>query len=69
MQMSAGADTAAARSLSGLQPHTGRERENSPAKPEQKKQPEVREQSHAIPPFLSLLEGNDPALVSFQRHT
>lgn len=58
MQMSARADTAAARSLSGLQPHTGRERENSPAKPEQREQPEVREQSRAIPPLLSLLEGS-----------
>lgn len=69
MQMSARADTAAACSLSGLQPHTVRERESSPAKPEHREQPEGKEQSCAIPPFLSLLEGNDPGLVSFQRHT
>lgn len=67
--MSAQADTAADRSFSGLQPHSARERENSPAKPEHREQPEGTKQSCAISPFLFLLEGNDLVSVYFQRHT
>lgn len=68
MQVSARADTAAAPALSGLQPQTVRERENSPAKPEHREQPEGKSNAVLFLP-LFLLEGNDQVLVSFQRHT